>query len=151
MIYLPPDGAAVLTSLSKNTTSVNVDLKFLIGLILLVMLKGKNEIAGTNGRNELSLKVAGLCGEEFIHLEEARSKAAAPAHRKEPVEVAASCVRCPGHVIKGGGPGADPGYTGEIISLGWLVNASVFPSDKLEEVAGRGRSGCLCSIVLLSF
>lgn len=48
-------------------------------------------------------------------------------HGKEPVEVVlgASLVRCSEQVLLGGGLGADPEHTGDIISLGWSWNTSV--------------------------
>ena len=44
---------------------------------------------------------------------------------------------CFGCVQTGGGPKADPGHAGEIISPAWPGNGLVAPLEELEEVAGE--------------
>lgn len=41
-----------------------------------------------------------------------------------------------GHVQMGVGPRVDPGHAGDIMSLSWLVNASM-SSEELEVVVGK--------------
>ncbi|MED6253265.1 hypothetical protein ATANTOWER_025480, partial [Ataeniobius toweri] len=77
----------------------------------------------------------------------ARSRAAAPPHREEPVEVAWASIpdaflgRCSSHVPPGGGPGDGPGHAGGTMSLGWPGNALGSPGGAGGGVWGEGSLG----------
>lgn len=59
------------------------------------------------------------------------------------------------HDPEGGDPAADPGHAGEVTSLGWFGNASVFLDELAEEnstsVRHSGKVRCLQTSVPLRF
>ncbi|MED6275330.1 hypothetical protein CHARACLAT_025482 [Characodon lateralis] len=79
----------------------------------------------------------------FIIREEP-SRAAAPPHHEELVEVARTFVLDASTTPSlGGSPGDSPGHTGETLSLGWPGNALGFSRRRC---LGRGKSGLLYQV-----